>query len=79
MEYAPVALFVYNRLSHTMRVVKSLQSNNLAYKTELYVFSDGSKNVKADGEVIRVREFVKNIKGFKQQFSDVSNHRWANL
>ena len=66
MEYAPVALFVYNRLSHTMRVVKSLQSNNLAYKTELYVFSDGSKNVKADGEVIRVREFVKNIKGFKK-------------
>ncbi len=68
MNLAPVALFVYNRLPHTKRVVKSLQSNKLANKTELYIFSDGSRADKIDNQVVKVREFIKNIQGFKKVY-----------
>ena len=40
---APVVLFVYNRLDHTMNVIDSLAKNELAEETDLYVFSDAAK------------------------------------
>ena len=42
--FAPVVLFVYNRLDHTMNVIESLQKNLLANQTDLYIFSDAAKN-----------------------------------
>lgn len=43
---APVVLFVYNRLDHTIDVIESLAKNGLAKDTDLYIFSDAAKSEK---------------------------------
>mgnify|MGYP001144768912 CR=1 FL=1 len=62
---APVALFVFNRLDHTIKTVESLKSNILASKTDLFIFSDGSRNSEDEKEVSEVRKYIKEITGFK--------------
>lgn len=56
---APVVLFVYNRLDHTMNVIDSLKKNQLSEKTDLFVFSDAAKNEKASEAVKSVREYLR--------------------
>ena len=56
--YAPVVLFVYNRLDHTKGVIESLAENLLAKDTELFVFSDAAKTEKGIEKVQEVREFI---------------------
>jgi len=62
---APVAIFVYNRLSNTRAVVEALQNNYLATETEVFVFSDGPKTEKNKEEVSQVRKYLKTVQGFK--------------
>lgn len=62
---APVALFVYNRLDHTIKTLESLKRNPLASKTDLFIFSDGSKSPEGIKEVGAVRKYIRKIKGFK--------------
>ena len=62
---APIALFVYNRLEHLQQTILSLQKNNLAKETTLYIFSDAGKNSKDDKKVEEVRKYLKTIRGFK--------------
>ena len=64
-QFTPVAIFAYNRLNHLKKTIKYLSQNYLAEKTDIYIFSDGFKEVKDKSKVIKVREFVKRIKGFK--------------
>lgn len=59
MKLAPVALFVYNRANNTQRTLEALAKNTLAKETEVYVFSDGGKNVKSWAEVKEVRQTVR--------------------
>ena len=40
---APVVLFTYNRPEHTKHTIEALAANELAEKTELFVFSDAAK------------------------------------
>lgn len=64
-DLAPIALFVYNRPDHTKQTVESLQKNDLAGESDLFIFSDGVKG-EADHENVRkVREYIKTINGFK--------------
>jgi len=63
---APVILFVYNRLYHTQRTIESLQKNELAVQSELFIWSDASKSKKDDELVKEVREYLKSIQGFKK-------------
>ena len=56
--YAPIALFVYNRLDLTKQVVAQLLTNTLAYETDLYVFSDGGRSEEDDKAVKAVREYI---------------------
>ena len=65
MDYAPIALFVYNRPEHTRRTVEALQKNALAKDSELFVFSDNTKNEETKEKVREVREYAKKISGFK--------------
>jgi len=65
-ELAPVALFVYNRVDHTVKTIKHLQENFLAKETVLYIFSDAAKRPEQEGEVLKVREFISNVEGFKE-------------
>ncbi|WP_228850338.1 FkbM family methyltransferase [Aegicerativicinus sediminis] len=43
MELAPIVLFVYNRPEHTLKTLRALSENDLADKSELYIFADGPK------------------------------------
>ena len=65
MELAPIVLFVYNRLPHTVKTIESLQRNELSKDSILYIYSDAPKSKKDIQFVKRVREYIKNIKVFK--------------
>jgi len=62
-EFAPIVLFVYNRLEHTIKTVESLKSVSASADSKLYVFSDGAKN--ENDKVDAVRKYLKTITGFK--------------
>lgn len=64
-KYAPIILFVYNRLEHTQRTVKSLQKNVYAEQSDLFIYSDAPKSAEAEIEVSLVRSYIKTITGFK--------------
>lgn len=65
MEYAPIALFVYNRLLHTQNTVQALKANHLSSETNLIIFSDGPRSSEQSKKVESVRNFIKSIDGFK--------------
>ena len=65
MTPAPLALFAYNRPTHTERVVASLLKNRLASETELFVYSDGPRRPEDAPLVDRVRKILHSITGFK--------------
>lgn len=64
MTPSPIVLFVYNRLSHTMRTVEALQKNHGSDKSTLYIFSDGPKDETDSQQVEQVRNYLKSINGF---------------
>ncbi len=58
---APIILFVYNRPKHTLRCLESLENNDLASDSILYIFCDGAKHnaSKSDIENIeKVQEII---------------------
>lgn len=57
--YAPAAVFGYNRKDHLEKTLHALEKNRLAAETELYIFSDGSRNEKDKEAVQEVRNFLK--------------------
>lgn len=63
--YAPIAMFVYNRVDHPMQVIESLKKNPESKYTDLFVFSDGCKFADDNDKVNELRNFLKNITGFK--------------
>ncbi|RZK80343.1 MAG: glycosyltransferase [Pedobacter sp.] len=63
--FAPIALFVYNRPKHTERTIKFLKQNELAAESRLFIFSDGFKSSVDEKEVLEVRELIKIVEGFK--------------
>jgi hypothetical protein len=65
MTYAPIALFTYNRADHTRTAVESLLRNVEASQSDLFVFSDGPKNVTKVEGVRQNREYIHTITGFK--------------
>lgn len=62
---APIALFVYNRPEHTRRTISYLQKNLLADESRLFIFSDAPKTEDDKAKVEQVRNFIKNVSGFK--------------
>lgn len=64
-ELAPILLFVYNRPKHTERILESLLANDEANRSDLYIFSDGSKNEDDQKLVKEVRSVIKRAKGFQ--------------
>ncbi|MBD3296378.1 MAG: glycosyltransferase [Candidatus Omnitrophica bacterium] len=54
---APIVLFVYKRPEHTLKVLRALQKNRLADRSELFIYSDGAPGdasdelIKAIGDV----------------------------
>lgn len=62
---APIALFVYNRPSHTRQTVEALQKNLLARESNLIIFSDAPKTEEQAEAVNEVRQYIHQIAGFK--------------
>lgn len=65
-DLAPIVLFTYNRLLHTKRTIEALQKNELADKSELFIFSDAPKNDNVAKDVEDVRKYLKTVIGFKK-------------
>ena len=65
MKPAPIVLFTYNRPWHTQQTVEALQKNELADLSDLIIYSDGSKDEDDRKNVQAVRDYLKNIDGFK--------------
>jgi glycosyltransferase involved in cell wall biosynthesis len=64
-EFAPVALFVYNRPGHTRKTVEALAKNEFAKNTDLFVFADGAKDEAAAAAVHDVRQLIARVEGFR--------------
>jgi hypothetical protein len=67
-EFAPLALFVYNRPEHTKQTLQHLKKNASIKDTILYIFADGPKPGATEEEKNRIAEtraVVKNTEGFK--------------
>lgn len=62
---APIVLFVYNRLDHTVQTIKALQKNKLADESDLFIYSDAAKSEVDIEKVDEVRKFINSIAGFK--------------
>ena len=63
-ELSPIVIFTYRRLIH--RTIDSLLDNELAKDSDLYIFSDGSKNEKDLEDVMETRKYLQTIEGFKR-------------
>jgi hypothetical protein len=61
----PICLFVYNKVTETKRTIEYLKNNIGSEFFDLYVFSDGWKNDDVKNQVVEVREYIRNIDGFK--------------
>lgn len=65
MKPSPIALFAYNRPVHLQRTIEALKQNALASESDLYVFSDAPKSIIQANMVMEVRQFIRQIRGFK--------------
>ncbi|MEH6470968.1 MAG: glycosyltransferase [Halopseudomonas sp.] len=62
---APIAIFVYNRPSHTRRTIEALASNFLSSDSDLIVYSDAAKTSVMKSAVDEVRAYLATVTGFK--------------
>ena len=58
---APIILFVYNRLEHTMSTLESLSKNTLAKQSALWIFADGAKNDEDYRKTQEVRDYIRSL------------------
>lgn len=65
MNAAPIVLFVYNRPTHTEKTLSALKKNTLSKYSELFIYSDEAKNDSEKDNVLKVREILSNLTGFK--------------
>jgi hypothetical protein len=61
MKFAPVALFVFNRPSHTEKTLRALMANPGFAESPVFVFSDGPRNADDAPTVLAVRQQVKSL------------------
>jgi len=66
MTLAPIVLFVYNRPWHTQQTIETLQKNELASESELFIYSDAPKDEESIDKVANVRNYIQTVTGFKK-------------
>lgn len=64
MTPAPILLFVYNRPEHVRQCIASLQANELAAQSPLFIYSDAAKTPESREDVQQTRQFIRDIDGF---------------
>lgn len=65
MDLAPIVLFVYNRKEHAQQTVEALLKNCECKQSDLYIYSDGSKDEQSDADVAETRKYIDTVTGFK--------------
>ena len=76
-ELAPIVLFVYNRLDHTIETINALKNNYLAEKSILYIYSDAPKKKKDIESVSAVRNYINKTIGFKKTVIIERKNNWG--
>lgn len=75
MNYAPIAIFVYNRPDHTRQTIEALMKCPEFEKSPLYIFCDGAKKP-ADQKVIdRTRAVVRSMVGEKAEMIEAAQNQ----
>ena len=74
---APIVLFVYNRLWHSRKTIDALKKNELALKSELFIYADGAKNEKESNQVFEVRNYIQKVSGFKKVTVIERDYNWG--
>lgn len=74
---SPIILFVYNRPEHVQRGITSLLANELAAKSELYIYSDAAKDESQVQAVNQVRKYIRTIQGFKSVTIVERDRNWG--
>lgn len=64
MDLAPIVIFTFNRLEHTINTINSLKDNDLANESNVFIFSDGPRNEGEKLKVNAVRNYLKTVEGF---------------
>lgn len=77
MNFAPILLFVYNRLQHTQRCIESLLNNSLSKENELFIYSDAAKEATDQKKVEEVRQYIHTIQGFRKITIIERNENWG--
>ena len=65
---APIVLFVYNRLDHTVETIDALKKNPESKDSLLYIFADNYKDDATPEQILKVKEvrkYIHTISGFK--------------
>lgn len=62
---SPILVYAYNRPDHLKRCIQSLQANDLATDSDLYIFSDAARDEQDSDAVSQVRQYLHTITGFK--------------
>ncbi len=69
---APILLFTYKRLDALKKTIAALNQDELSKQSNLFIFSDGPKHKKDIEKVGEVRNFLKDISGFKHIYIEES-------
>lgn len=77
MKYAPIIISVYDRLDHLKKCIESLQKNELACYSELYVISDAAYKEEHIPLIDAVRTYINGITGFKKSLSCISREKYG--
>ena len=64
--HAPLILFVYNRLEHTVKTIEALKKNSLSSESDLFIFSDAERESEDKYNVEQVRKYIDSISGFRK-------------
>lgn len=64
-DLSPVILFTYNRLEETKKTIEKLIKTDLSNETNIYIYSDGPKNLDSKESVKNVREYLKGLSKYK--------------
>ena len=69
-DLSPIVLFVYNRPNHTLKLLESLERNELANNSTLYIFCDGPKTLTTNDDLLLI-QLVRDIIKSKQWCKEV--------
>lgn len=74
---APIILFVYNRPEHTRLTLEALKNNLLADQSELFIYSDASRDDNDRPAVEIVRKEIQAIEGFAKITICLRERNWG--